>query len=77
VAEVGRVRRDAPGLLTVVPGIRLPGSDHHDQARVGGPVEALSAGADVLVVGRAVTAAPDPAAAAAALTAVAATTLRS
>jgi orotidine-5'-phosphate decarboxylase len=77
VAEVGRVRRGAPGLLTVVPGIRLPGTDRHDQARVGGPAEALSAGADVLVVGRAVTAAPDPAAAAAALTAVAATTLRS
>ena len=77
VAELHRVKRDAPGLLTVVPGIRLPGADRHDQARVGGPSEALSAGADVLVVGRAVTAAPDPPAAAAALTAAAATTLRS
>lgn len=77
VAELHQVKRDAPGLLTVVPGIRLPGADRHDQARVGGPSEALSAGADVLVVGRAVTAAPDPPAAAAALTAAAATTLRS
>jgi orotidine-5'-phosphate decarboxylase len=77
VAELGRVRRDAPGMLTVVPGIRLSGAEHHDQSRVGGPAEALSAGADVLVVGRAVTASPDPAAAAAAVTAEALTTLRS
>ena len=67
VGEVGRVRDAAPGLLTVVPGIRLAGSDHHDQSRVGSPAEAFAAGADVLVVGRAVTAAPDPAAAAATL----------
>jgi orotidine-5'-phosphate decarboxylase len=77
VRELDRVRQSAPGLLTVVPGIRLPGSDSHDQARVGGPAEALSAGADVLVVGRAVTAADDPVAAASALSAVAATSMKS
>jgi orotidine-5'-phosphate decarboxylase len=77
VRELDRVRRSASGLLTVVPGIRLPGSDSHDQARVGGPAEALSAGADVLVVGRAVTAAVDPVAAATALSAVAATSMES
>jgi orotidine-5'-phosphate decarboxylase len=64
VAEVHRVKA-AADLLTVVPGIRLPGGATHDQARVGSPLAALEAGADVLVVGRAVTAAPDPEAAAA------------
>jgi orotidine-5'-phosphate decarboxylase len=56
-------------LLAVVPGIRLPGGATHDQARVGTPAEAIAAGADLLVVGRAVTGAPDPEAAAAALSA--------
>lgn len=69
VREVARVKAASPGLLAVVPGIRLPGGDVHDQARVAHPVEALEAGADVLVVGRAVTGASDPEAAAAALTA--------
>ncbi len=67
VAEVAGVKAAAPDLLTVVPGIRLPGGATHDQARVGSPAAALRAGADVLVVGRAVTAAPDPEAAAATL----------
>jgi orotidine-5'-phosphate decarboxylase len=53
------------GLRTMVPGVRLPGGDAHDQARVATPDEAIRAGADWLVVGRAVTAAPDPEAAAA------------
>jgi orotidine-5'-phosphate decarboxylase len=56
-------------LLAVVPGIRLPGGATHDQARVGSPAEAIAAGADLLVIGRAVTAASDPEAAAAALSA--------
>jgi orotidine-5'-phosphate decarboxylase len=56
-------------LLAVVPGIRLPGGATHDQARVGTPAEAIAAGADLLVVGRAVTGAPDPEAAAVALSA--------
>jgi len=61
--------RDRSRLLAVVPGIRLPGGATHDQARVGTPAEAIAAGADLLVVGRAVTAAPDPEMAAAALSA--------
>jgi orotidine-5'-phosphate decarboxylase len=69
VAEVARVKAAAGDLLTVVPGIRLPGGMAHDQARVGSPAAALAAGADVLVVGRAVTASPDPESAAVALTA--------
>ncbi len=70
VAEVARVKA-AADLLTVVPGIRLPGGATHDQARVGSPLAALQAGADVLVVGRAVTAASDPEAAAAEIAGVA------
>ena len=50
----------ADRLVRVVPGIRMPGGDVHDQARVASPGDALDAGADLLVVGRAVTAAPDP-----------------
>jgi orotidine-5'-phosphate decarboxylase len=56
-------------LLAVVPGIRLAGGAAHDQARVGTPAEAIAAGADLLVIGRAVTAATDPEAAAVALSA--------
>lgn len=64
-AELAAVRAaigDRP--LTVVPGIRPAGGAHDDQARVATPRAALDAGADRLVVGRAITAAPDPAAAA-------------
>ncbi len=66
-AEAHRVKAASAQLLAVVPGIRLPGEEAHDQARVGSPAQALAAGADVLVVGRAVTAARDPEAAAASL----------
>ena len=47
--------------LTVVPGIRLADSDDHDQKRVATPRSAIVAGADVLVIGRAITGAADPA----------------
>ncbi len=46
--------------LAVVPGIRPAGSGLDDQKRAATPREALSDGADLLVVGRPVTAAPDP-----------------
>ncbi len=52
-----------PGFFTVVPGIRPAGADLQDQKRVATPAAALAAGADLLVIGRAVTAAPDPEAA--------------
>ena len=48
----------------MVPGIRLAGSDSNDQARPATPAEAIAGGADLLVVGRTVTAADDPVAAA-------------
>jgi orotidine-5'-phosphate decarboxylase len=63
--DVQEARQLAPRLVVVVPGIRTPGSDQHDQARAATPTAAIDAGADLLVVGRAVTAAPDRAAAAA------------
>lgn len=46
--------------LLVVPGIRPKDADRGDQQRVMGPKEALDAGASLLVIGRPITAAPDP-----------------
>jgi orotidine-5'-phosphate decarboxylase len=66
--EIVTVRERALGLGTMVPGIRLPGGAHDDQARVAAPADAIERGADWLVIGRAVTAAPDPEAAADAIT---------
>lgn len=50
----------APRLVRVVPGIRPRGASSNDQANVATPGEAMAQGADVLVIGRAVTAAEDP-----------------
>lgn len=63
--EAGLVKARSPKLLAVTPGIRPAGADTHDQKRTATPAEAVRAQADLLVVGRAITAAPDPAAAAA------------
>jgi orotidine-5'-phosphate decarboxylase len=69
VKELGDIAQSAPDLLRVTPGIRPAGSDHGDQARVATPQEALERGADLLVIGRPITAADDPVAAAAAIAA--------
>ena len=67
--DVHEAKQLAPRLLAVVPGIRMPATDAHDQARAATPRKALDVGADLLVVGRTVTTAADPTAAAAALSA--------
>ena len=62
--EAAVVRAAAgPAFLVVTPGVRPAGVAAGDQARVATPQEAIAAGADALVVGRAVTAASDPPAA--------------
>lgn len=53
-----------PDFLLVVPGVRPAGAAPSDQKRVATPDEAIRAGADLLVVGRPITGAADPAAAA-------------
>lgn len=62
-AEVG------PSITLITPGVRPAGSAAQDQARVATPEQALQAGADLLVIGRPITGAPDPGAAAAAIAA--------
>jgi orotidine-5'-phosphate decarboxylase len=60
-ADVAGIRAACgPGFFTVVPGIRPAGAETGDQKRVATPARAVAAGADLLVVGRPVTAAPDP-----------------
>jgi orotidine-5'-phosphate decarboxylase len=62
--EVARVRTIAgAGMKLVIPGVRSAGADKGDQKRVATPAEALSDGADYLVIGRQVTRAADPRAA--------------
>ncbi|HXM17521.1 MAG TPA: orotidine-5'-phosphate decarboxylase [Candidatus Tumulicola sp.] len=65
VDEVAIVQARAnPDFIVVCPGIRPAGSDPGDQRRVATPTAAVLAGADYIVVGRPVTKAADPAAAA-------------
>ena len=57
------------GMVLVTPGIRPAGAEAGDQKRVMTPAAAIAAGADYLVVGRPIIAAPDPKAAAEAIVA--------
>jgi orotidine-5'-phosphate decarboxylase len=62
--EAALLRRECGSrFLLVTPGIRLSGGSADDQQRIMTPAAAIAAGADYLVIGRAVTQAPDPAAA--------------
>jgi len=63
--EVSAVRAEVGDDVTLItPGVRPAGSEADDQARVATPEEALLAGADLLVIGRPITRASDPGAAA-------------
>jgi len=57
----------AAGRLIVTPGVRPAGGEAGDQKRIATPAQALAAGADHLVIGRPIWAAPDPVAAAEAI----------
>ncbi|HEX2190683.1 MAG TPA: orotidine-5'-phosphate decarboxylase [Longimicrobiaceae bacterium] len=64
VHEAARIREAAgAGLGILTPGIRLAGDAAGDQSRVATPAQAARAGVELVVVGRTVTAAADPAAA--------------
>ena len=67
------LRAEVPDLaddtVLITPGVRPAGAALGDQRRVATPAEALARGADLLVIGRPITAAADPAAAAAAIAA--------
>lgn len=66
--DVHAVRAICPTpFLIVTPGIRPAGSDPNEQARLSTPRAAIDAGADRLVIGRPITRAEDPAAAARAI----------
>lgn len=59
-----RALTEANGKLIVTPGVRPVGSSSGDQKRIATPAEAIAQGADHIVVGRPIHAAPDPRAAA-------------
>ena len=62
--EAGKVHEVCGAdFLAVTPGVRFAGGEKGDQKRVMTPAEARKAGSDYIVVGRPVTADPDPAAA--------------
>jgi len=68
--EVAAVRAEVgAGIVLITPGVRPAGADVADQARVATPQQALADGADLLVIGRPITGAQDPGAAAAAIAA--------
>ena len=66
-AEVAALHSALPKALLVTPGIRPAGADAGDQKRIATPQFALAAGASKLVIGRPITAAADPKAAAQAI----------
>lgn len=66
--EAANLRRSlGTGFAIVTPGVRPAGTEAGDQARVVTPKDAIAAGADYIVVGRPITAAKEPATAAAAI----------
>lgn len=73
--EIAAIREACgPDFLIITPGVRPAGGAVHDQLRVATPEAAVAAGADYLVIGRAITGAADPRAAAEAIAASIAST---
>ena len=60
VHEAPEIRKAIGHSIIVTPGIRPTSGDVHDQVRIGNAQDALKAGADYMVIGRALTAAKDP-----------------
>ena len=60
VPDMGLLKEIAPAATIVTPGIRPEGAPSDDQGRVATPAEALDAGANLLVIGRAITRSSDP-----------------
>ena len=60
-SEIARVRAAHPDMFLLVPGMRPAWATAGDQKRTGTPAQAIADGADLVVLGRAVTAADDPA----------------
>lgn len=67
--DIDDVRSVFKEAVTMVPGIRTEGSAINDQVRIATPAEAFEMGADIIILGRSITAADDPAGAAAQLVA--------
>jgi orotidine-5'-phosphate decarboxylase len=67
--EIEAIRACCPHLTLVVPGIRPEGSDSGDQKRIMTPRQAVTLGADYLVIGRPITQSSQPEQSAAAMTA--------
>lgn len=66
--DIAAIRRECgPGFMLIVPGVRPEGAALGDQKRVMTPAEAHRLGADILVIGRPITEAADPASAARAI----------
>jgi orotidine-5'-phosphate decarboxylase len=66
--DIAAIRRESgPGFMLIVPGVRPEGAALGDQKRVMTPAEAHRLGADILVIGRPITEAADPASAARAI----------
>jgi orotidine-5'-phosphate decarboxylase len=62
--EVAAVKQAHPGLTVFTPGVRPQGANADDQRRISTPDQAIASGADYVVIGRPITRAPDPIAAA-------------
>lgn len=66
--EVAAIRAAVPAdVILITPGVRPAGADAGDQKRIATPQQAIADGADLVVIGRPITGAADPAAAAAAI----------